>query len=109
MDMVEAPHAQLGLVRGCFPFRGRRGRCKVRGSSPNLWVPVAWGLGFEVVSMRYRSNRLVEWLRGAGVKGHHVNLDRLRPLLSGAPDVVFRNIGTLPEVHTGAGYWPGGR
>ena len=89
MDMVEAPHAQLGLVRGCFPFRGRRGRCEVRSYSPNLWGPVARGLGFEVVSMRYQSDRLVEWLQGAGVTGHHADLDRLRPLSSGAPDVVF--------------------
>ena len=103
--MVEAPHAQLGLVQGCIPFRGRRRRCEVWGHIPNIWPPVACSLQFEVVSVRYRSARFVKWLRGAGVGGHRTGLHRLRPLSSGAPDIVFCDVGTLPAEHTGNGYW----
>ncbi len=42
------PYSNQQLAWGFLPYRRRRGSCKFRGESANLWYAVAKALGFEI-------------------------------------------------------------
>ena len=54
MAAEEAPHAELGLLRGFYRYQVRRGLCEVQGVGPNLWLAAVRELSFFVHTVCFK-------------------------------------------------------